>query len=126
MCDYSIEFYRSRPAQVGEKYAITRFHSGSVGLASPGDCSTAVCVPYETRLRLEGIPGHLQTRFGVGPREEVTFVQVEYGRYRDGVRFDNGAEVSLQKLEPGITASVARALERGAPRVRARTPVAAL
>jgi hypothetical protein len=37
MCDYSLEMYASRPAREGEIYVITRFPSGSVGLASAGD-----------------------------------------------------------------------------------------
>lgn len=124
MCDYSIEFYRSRPAREGEQYQITRFHTGSVGLASPGDCSTAVCVPYETRLRLEGIPQDLQDRLGVGPAVDVTFAQVECGRYRDGIRLDDGTEVSLQRLQPGIRVSLVRALEVASPGLRTGTPVA--
>ena len=112
MCDYSLESYRTRPAQNGEKYVITRFEGDSVGLASPGDCSTAVCVPSDTQLRLEGIPEALQNKFGVGPYEEVTFVHLDHGRYRDGIKFRNGAEVTLQQLEPGIAAVVIMSLER--------------
>ena len=112
MCDYSLESYRSRPAQKSEKYVITRFKSSSIGLASPGDCSTAVCVPSDTQLRLEGIPEALQDKFGVGPYEEVTFVHVDHGCYRDGIKFRNGAEVTLQQLEPGSTAAVIMSLER--------------
>jgi len=37
MCDYSLEMYASRPARASEKYVTTRFPSGSIGLASPGD-----------------------------------------------------------------------------------------
>lgn len=116
MCDYSLEFYRSRPAQEGEKYVLTHFGSGSLGFASPGDCSTAVCIPYDTQLRLEGIPEALQDQLGVGANEEVTFARVDNGRYRDGVRFANGAETSLQRLNPGVTAVLIGSLERAAPR----------
>jgi hypothetical protein len=55
MCDYSLEMYASRPARASEKYVTTRFPSGSIGLASPGDCTTAICVQYDTHLKLEGI-----------------------------------------------------------------------
>ena len=65
MCDYSLEMYASRPAREGERYVTTRFPSGSVGLAAPGDCTTAVCVQYDTHLRLENISGDLQTRLGI-------------------------------------------------------------
>ncbi len=118
MCDYSLEFYRSRPAQIREKYVLTRFKSGSLGFASPGDCSTAVCIPYDTQLRLEGIPEGLRDELGVGSDEEVTFARVDHGRYHDGVRFANGAETSLQRLNPGTTAALTRSLERPAWGVR--------
>jgi hypothetical protein len=111
MCDYSLELYRSKPARIGEKYVLTRFRSGAVGFASPGDCSTAVCIPYDAELRLEGIPEALQRELGVGPDEEVTFTRVDYGRFQDGFRFANGAETSLQRLNPGITAAVTRSLD---------------
>ena len=31
MCDYSLEHYRSRPAQLGEKYETHQFESRSIG-----------------------------------------------------------------------------------------------
>ena len=71
MCDYSLEMYASRPARMSEKYVTTRFPSGSIGLASPGDCTTAVCVQYDTHLKLEGISSDVQIRLGVKPSEEV-------------------------------------------------------
>jgi len=115
MCDYSLELYRRRPAQSGERYELTRFPSGSKGFASPGDCTTAVCMPYETRLRLSGIPGDLQQCLEVHETEEVTFVELDAGAYRDGVEFENGMVVSLQKLATGISASITEPLERPLP-----------
>ncbi|WP_395666418.1 hypothetical protein [Methylocella sp.] len=106
MCDYSLEMYASRPARESEKYVTTRFPSGSIGLATPGDCSTAVCVQYDTRLQLEGVSSDLQTRLGVGPSEEVVFARLEHGAYRDGVKFGNGKEISLQLLGSGVGVSV--------------------
>ncbi len=73
MCDYSLEMYASRPARESEKYVTTRFPSGSIGLAAPGDCTTAVCVQYDTRLKLEGISMDLQNRLGIKVTEEVVF-----------------------------------------------------
>jgi hypothetical protein len=106
MCDYSLEMYASRPARESEKYVTTRFPSGSIGLAAPGDCSTAVCVLYDTKLDLEGISSDLQTRLGVQAREQVVFARLEHGAYRDGVRFGNGKEISLQLLGSGVGASL--------------------
>jgi hypothetical protein len=112
MCDYSLEMYASRPARESEKYVTTRFPSGSIGLASPGDCTTAVCVQYDTRLRLEGILSDLQTRLGVKEEEEVTFARLEHGAYRDGIKFSNGKEISLQLLGSGVTVTLIPAAEK--------------
>lgn len=102
MCDYSLEMYASRPARESEKYVTTRFPSGSIGLAAPGDCTTAVCVQYDTRLKLEGISSDLQTRLSVKAGEQVVFARLEHGAYRDGVKFENGKEISLQLLGSGV------------------------
>lgn len=106
MCDYSLEMYGSRPARESERYVTTRFPSGSIGLTSPGDCRTAVCVQYDTKLTLEGIPRDLQASLGVGPVAEVTFVRLDHGAYRDGIRFANGKCVSLQHLNTGVEVTV--------------------
>jgi hypothetical protein len=107
MCDYSLEMYASRPARESEKYVTTRFPSGSIGLAAPGDCSTAVCVLYDTKLNLEGISSDLQTRLGVQQGEQVVFARLEHGAYRDGVKFGNGKEISLQLLGSGVGVTLA-------------------
>ena len=111
MCDYSLEMYGSRPAREFERYETVRFPSGSIGLAAPGDCSTAVCVQYDTRLRLENLPMPLQASLRLRPSEEVTFVRLDHGAYRDGVRFANGKEISLQQLNSGVSAVVIQLLE---------------
>jgi len=111
MCDYSLEMYGSRPARESERYETVRFPSGSIGLASPRDCGTAVCVQYDTRLRLENIPLHLQASLRVLASEEVTFVRLDHGAYRDGVRFRNGKDVSIQQLNSGVTAVVVQTTE---------------
>lgn len=107
MCDYSLEMYASRPARESEKYVTTRFPSGSIGLAVPGDCTTAVCVQYDTHLELDGISSDLQSRLGVGGEESVAFARLEHGAYRDGVKFGNGKEISLQLLGSGVTVKLA-------------------
>jgi hypothetical protein len=50
----------------------------------------------------------MQKQYGVGPREQVTFVQLtaEPFRYRDAIRFSNGQEVLLQKLADGLRMEV--------------------
>ncbi|HWP43657.1 MAG TPA: hypothetical protein VNO14_10510, partial [Blastocatellia bacterium] len=60
----------------------------------------AVCIPPGARLMLRDIPEQLRKELEVSEEEEVTFVQlsVEAYRHRDGVRFKNGKEISLQRL----------------------------
>ena len=112
MCDYSLEMYASRPAREQERYTTTRFPSGSVGLASPGDTSCAVCVQYDTKLVLEDIPQHVQAQCGIGAREEVTFARIETGAYHDAIRFADGRVLSLQHLGPGVGVSLVSLLEK--------------
>ena len=72
MCDYSLEAYRSRPARLGERYETHRFESYSIGFIAPGDPSTAVCMAYDTKLRLEGIPEVVQRSLCVSANEETS------------------------------------------------------
>jgi hypothetical protein len=106
MCDYSLEAYQSRPAAVGEKLTLGRFTTGSMGFASGTVCDTAVCIPAESKLLLEGIGETIQKEHGVGAVEEVVMTRLEGGLYKDGVRFSNGAQVLLQRLDVGLSAVV--------------------
>lgn len=106
MCDYSLEAYQSRPAAIGEKLTLERFPSGSMGFTSGPACDLAVCVPADTQLRLEGIGETVQKAYGVGPIEEVVMTRLESGPHKDAVRFSNGTEVSLQRLDRGLSAVV--------------------
>lgn len=115
MCDYSIEMYGSRPAREGETYVTTRFPTGTIGFASPGDPRTAVCMQCDTQLVLTDIPSDLQARFAIGAEAEVTFAQTDRGGYRDGVQLASGRFVSLQELRPGIHAYIPGLLENRAP-----------
>ena len=110
MCDYSLEAYRSQPAQEGVGYKTHRFSSRSIGFFAPTDVVTAVCMACGMQLKLEDIPEDVQRTVGVTANEFVTFVRLETGTYRDGVRFANGAEITLQQLGPGVKASVIDAL----------------
>jgi hypothetical protein len=110
MCDYSLEMYRSRPAVKGERYETRRFTSGSIGFVSPGAPDVAVCMACDTRLEVTNIPRHLQLSCGIPEAAAVTFTRLESGPHHDGLRFANGAEVTLQQLGPGVSASVVDAL----------------
>ena len=116
MCDYSLEAYQSRPAAVGEKLTLGRFATGSMGFASGTVCDTAVCVPAESKLLLEGIGESTQKEHGVGAVEEAMLTRLEGGPYKDAVRFSNGTEVLLQRLNCGLTVLVMTyGAERGEP-----------
>jgi len=112
MCDYSLELYGSRPAREGEVYVTTRFPSGSIGFASPGDPNTAVCMQCDTQLVLTDMPEDMRTRLAIGAEAEATFAQAETGAYRDGLRLASGRFVSLQELRPGVHAYIPALLEK--------------
>ena len=106
MCDYSLEHYQSRPAVAGERYETHRFPSGSTGFVSPGNRDVAVCMAYDTRLKIDRIPETVQKACEVTGSEEAVFTRLEHGPYLDGVRFANNTKVSLQQLGPGVRADV--------------------
>jgi hypothetical protein len=88
----------------------------------------AVCIPPGARLHVDGIPAPLQKQFGLGPHEEVTFVQLtaEPFRYRDAIRFNNGQVILLQKLSDGLrmdVMSLALVEEVPAPKPAARSSI---
>ena len=98
-----------------------RWKNGDLKRALP-----AVCIPPGARLQVDGIPAPLQKQFGVGSREEVTFVQrtAEPFRYRDAIRFGDGQQVLLQRLSDGLrmeVMSLELAEEIPAPKPAARS-----
>ena len=112
MCDYSLAHFPNRLAVEGEQLVVHRFDTGTLGLVPEGrsfkeilfrSSPPAVCVPPGAQLRLRGIPEHVQRRYGVGPVEGVTFVQksAEAFIHRDAVRFANGQDILLQRLQCG-------------------------
>jgi hypothetical protein len=111
MCDYSLEMYRSRPAQKGEDYISNKFPTGSVGFVAPGDQSVAICMNCDTELELSNIPAHLRQQAGLGETEIATFTQIDGPYHRDAVRFRNGKVLTLQQLGPGVIASLVNTIE---------------
>src|SRR5271166_721908 len=115
MCDYSLEMYGSRPAREGELYVTTRFPSGSIGFAAPGDPRVPVCVQCDTKVVLTDIPAALQATYGVGPEVETIFAQRETGLYRDGMRLKDGRFVSVGSQEFGRGRKARRTQAQGSP-----------
>lgn len=112
MCDYSLAHLPNRLAVEGEQLVVHRFDTLTLGLAPARRnlkerlfrrCSPAVCVPPGARLRLRDIPETLQRGFGVGPVEQVTFVQLsaEAFIHRDAICFAKGQKILLQHLQCG-------------------------
>jgi len=58
---------------------------------------------YAYFVLLSDIPKDVQNSFAVGASEEVTFTQLTAtaNAYRDAVRFTNGHEILLQRLNKG-------------------------
>jgi hypothetical protein len=77
-----------------------------MGFAAGTSCDTAACVPAGAHLRLEGIDEALQQTLGIGATEEVVMTCLEGGLHKDAVRFANGREISLQSLNPGLSATM--------------------
>lgn len=104
----------SRPARESELSVTTRFPSGTVGLAMPGDCTTAVGVQYDTPLKLEGISSELQRHLGVGPSEigrlraDPPWPLWPVERWRKVPQWEG----NLQLLGPGVTITVVQAQEK--------------
>ena len=98
--------------QRGSARGMKRIVLRATALASlrPATPSTAVCMAYDTKLRLEGIPEVVQRSLCVSANEDVTFTRLEGGPHHDGLRFANGAEVALQKLGPGVKGYIYDAL----------------
>jgi len=125
MCDYSLHGINNRLAVDGEQLVVHRFRTGSIGMAAETDirpennapkrpwhwlfgrpqrmADCAVCIPPGAKLALRDIPVRIQRELGVSATEDVVFTQLtaETNTYRDAVRFSNGSELLLQRLDPG-------------------------
>jgi hypothetical protein len=73
------------------------------GKLEPEPEKVAVCIPPGARLLLCDIPEDVQKALAVRPSEKVTFTQLTATphSYRDAVRFKNGREILIQRLNDG-------------------------
>lgn len=130
MCDYSLMSLPNRLAVCGEELVVHRFEFGSLGLVSELDLKhakeieptkrgfleklkrtlfptvshqcPAVCIPPGAELLVRDIPPQLGLALGLdSPTQHVVFTQTGTSGYRDAVRFPNGVELILQKLQEG-------------------------
>jgi hypothetical protein len=133
MCDYSLLGLPNRLASDGEELVTHRFSTGSIGMASPHEIDAgqlqrraavgssfwsrfkswaspapapqvpAVCIPPGTSLVMSHIPDRVRREYGLGPRADVTFAQLnaEAFRYRDAIRLASGKYILLQAFPCG-------------------------
>jgi hypothetical protein len=106
MCDYSLQHVRSRPAKVADKLVIHNFGTGTRGLCSPNDRSTAVCLIPGTELAFEGpIVANVPTE----AHRTAIFRQINKTvpyRHHDALELPGGQIVLLTQLEEGQVATV--------------------
>jgi hypothetical protein len=115
MCDYSLDFVASRPAQVGDKLISTQF-TGSItrGFSAFGEPEVAVCLLPGTELAFEKKVEY-EPRFHLFHPSRKTqgkvaqFRKVDSGQlhtHHDALEFPDGQVVLLTRLLPGQIATV--------------------
>ena len=115
MCDYSLQFVRSRPAKVGDRLTTHEFGTGTRGFAAAEDGRVAVCVLPGTELAFSSAVTKTIRRFLAGSKVEnlghatAIFRQVnktEPMTHHDALEFPDGRIVLLTKLSEGQEATV--------------------
>lgn len=130
MCDYSLMSLPNRLAVCGEELIVHRFEFGCMGLVSELDLRRteeiqptkrgflerlkrtlfpnvshqcpAVCIPPGAELLVRDIPQQLGLALGLNTTiQTVVFTQIGTSGFRDAIRFPNGVELLLQKLQEG-------------------------
>ena len=113
MCDYSLQYVRSRPAKVGDKLTTRDFGTRTRGFAAAEDAGVAVCVLPGTELAFSSPVA--VTDFVVNWRVETLahataiFRQVnktEPMKHHDALEFPDGRIVLLTRLSEGQVATV--------------------
>lgn len=114
MCDYSLQNFRSRPAQVGDKLITRDFGTGTRGFCEAEDANLAVCVLPGTELSFAANVSCIPT--GLLPwlqrainHKTAIFRQVNTDRlatHHDALEFPNGRIVLLTHLRAGQQATV--------------------
>jgi hypothetical protein len=114
MCDYSLHFVAARPANIGDKLAVTEFAKSTTrGFAGVGEPDVAVCLRPGTELAFErnveyhralGVLGKAQVNHKV-----ARFRQVDMNNphvHHDALEFPGGQIVLVTRLVAGQTATV--------------------
>ena len=115
MCDYSLQYVRSRPAKVGDKLTTRDFGTCTRGFAAAEDARVAVCVLPGTELAFSSAVTVANPRFIPGWKVEklghatAIFRQVnkhEPMKHHDALEFPDGRIVLLTRLGEGQEATV--------------------
>ena len=115
MCDYSLQFVRSRPAKVGDKLTTRNFGTGTCGFAAAENAGVAVCVLPGTELAFSKAVTVTEPAFFVGWKVQTLghataiFRQVNKNeplKHHDALEFPDGRIVLLTRLSEGQKATV--------------------
>ncbi len=114
MCDYSLQYVKSRPAKVGDKLTTHRFNTGTIGFAAPEEANTAVCVLPGTELAFAAaIKYRPRGLFGWGAKvvnhTTAIFRQINKHNphtHHDALEFPDGQRVLLTDVFEGQEATV--------------------
>ena len=114
MCDYSLHYVKSRPAEIGEKLTTINFRTGTRGFAAPEDSTMAVCVLPGTELAFsEEVKSASFRLFGCKAKtinfRTAIFRQINKDVPRvhhDALEFPDGTCVLLTDLLEGQEATV--------------------
>jgi hypothetical protein len=113
MCDYSLHYVSSRPAEVGDKLISTRFvNSSTRGFAPVGEPNLAVCLLPGTELAFED-ELKCESAFGFGFKKlghkVALFQEVNKDQpnvHHDALELPDGQIVLVTKLREGQHATV--------------------
>src|SRR5437588_10748588 len=108
MCDYSLEYVASRPAQVGDKLVSTDFpQTITRGFAAAGDLNTAVCLLPGTEIAFDREvehENHLGSSIVRQPAAVARFRQIDTHNpyvHHDALEFPDGTTLLLTRLLQG-------------------------
>ena len=114
MCDYSLQYVKSRPAKVGDKLTTHRFNTGTIGFAALEEANTAVCALPGTELAFAAaIKCRPRGSFGWGAKvvnhTTAIFRQINKHNshtHHDALEFPDGRRVLLTDVFEGQEATV--------------------
>lgn len=106
MTNQTHDMHGSLPAREGERYVTARLSDGHIGVAVPRHPEKPVAIANAAHLTVDHIPGTLRQQHHLKSREEADFVVHEPEHDHDGIRFSNGAEIPLERFEPGVGITV--------------------